>query len=79
MSENPPNDRTEQSTLEYALSIWPDTRQDSITREEAGKLAEEWAPEAVRLPCNLSDDWVQGWETACQTIAMALRFKDFHL
>lgn len=29
--------------LEYALSLWPDTRQETITREEAAIIAEEWS------------------------------------
>ena len=64
--------------LEYALSIWTDTRGDSITREDAALVAEELKEESLRIPASFPNEWHEGWQAACETIAMALRFKDFH-
>ena len=65
--------------IDYALSLWPDTRQDQITREDAALIADAWRAEAARLPLSLSAEWIEGWQAACDTIAMALRFKAYHL
>lgn len=65
--------------IAYALTRWPDTRGESITREAAAQIAEEWAVEGPHLPIAASAGWHDGWAAACEAIAMALRFKDFHL
>ena len=74
-SEPTPDKRS----LEYALSIWQDTRGESITREQAAEIAEEWKDESIRFPCTLSRDFHEGWSEACKMVAMNLRFRDFHL
>lgn len=65
------------SEIDYALSRWTDTRRDTITREEAAQIVERWANEL--LPVSASADWHEGWQAACETVAMALRFRDMHL
>lgn len=73
------NQTTIQTPLGYALSIWRDTRKASITREEAGAIADALEGEGARLPASMSADWIEGWEAACQALSLALRFKDFNL
>ena len=58
-----------------ALSLWSDNRDQSITRESAARVAERWQAEKVNSPKAVSADWQDGWEMACETIALALRFK----
>lgn len=65
--------------LEYALSIWADTRNDSVTRERAALIAEGLKDTGAQIPFASSADWIEGWEAAIETVAMFLRFKDAHL
>ena len=58
-----------------ALSLWNDTREESITRESAARVAERWMVERVKSPQAASAEWQDGWDMACETIALALRFK----
>ena len=58
-----------------ALSLWSDTRDESITRESAARIAERWQIERANAPAAASADWQDGWDLACETIALALRFK----
>ena len=58
-----------------ALSLWNDTRGESITRESAARVAERWQAERANTPNAVSADWQDGWDMACETIALALRFR----
>jgi hypothetical protein len=67
-----------QTPLEYALSIWPDTRQELITREAAAQIVEQTLREVVpMLPVTFSEGELDGVELACDCATMALRFKDW--
>jgi hypothetical protein len=66
-----------QASLVAALSLWQDTRNDPIAREEAGQTADHYRQrsEGVRVQPLASEDWLEGWEAACETLAMALRIR----
>ncbi len=65
--------------IEYALSLWEDTRQETITREEAALIVEGLNDVVMEIPASLSGEFVEGWEAAIAAVAMFLRFKDCHL
>ena len=58
-----------------ALSLWNDTRGERITRESAARVAEHWQVQRASMPASTSPDWQEGWDMACETIALALRFR----
>ena len=58
-----------------ALSLWKDTRDETITREGAARVAEQWQVQRVSVSPAASPEWQDGWELACETIALALRFR----
>jgi len=63
----------DEERLKYCLSKWPDTREDKITREEAAKIAEQLNL-PTELPAVMSQDFTEGWEAACDTIAIFFAF-----
>ena len=59
----------------FALAFQADTRAENISRETAARVAERWQAERVTMPRAASADWQEGWDMACETIALALRFR----
>ena len=57
-----------------ALSLWKDTREETITREGAARVAERWQVQRTSMTAAASPEWQDGWDLACETIALALRF-----
>jgi hypothetical protein len=68
-----------QTPIEYCLSMCQDSRNDQITREEAGKLVDDYVKEVFNIPCLLSAEFVEGWLTACEVLSLALRFKEYRI
>lgn len=56
-----------------------DARDELVRREDAAVVADEWKIEVQRLPAPISRDFAEGWEAACDMIALSLRWEGFHL